>query len=70
MPLVIAPLDTIIHVVKVNADDKTKKHLESLGLVINSELKVISSNGGNVIIEVKGVRLALNREIAMKIYVA
>ena len=70
MPLVIAPLDTIIHVVKVNADDKTKKHLESLGLVINSELKVTSSNGGNVIIEVKGVRLALNREIAMKIYVA
>lgn len=70
MPIVIAPLNTILTVVKVNADEKTKKHLESLGVFINGKLTVIASNGGNVIIEVKGVRLALNRDVATKIFVA
>lgn len=70
MPLVIAPIDTTLKVVRVNADEKTKKHLQSLGVVINGVIKVISSNGGNVIVEVLGVRIALNRDIAMKIFVA
>ncbi len=70
MPLVIAPRDTSLKVVKVNADEKTKKHLQSLGVVINGIIKVISSTGGNVIVEVLGVRIALNKDIAMKIFVA
>ena len=70
MPIVIAPLDTELKIVRVTADEKTKKHLESLGIVANGQIKVISSTGGNVICEVKGVRLALNRDVAMKIFVA
>ena len=70
MPLVIAPIDTNLKIVRVNADEKTKKHLQSLGVVINGIIKVISSTGGNVIVEVLGVRIALNKDIAMKIFVA
>jgi len=70
MPIIIAPLDTELNVVKVLADEKTKKHLQSLGIVIGSKLIVISSNGGNSIVVVKGVRLALNRDVASKILVA
>ena len=70
MPLVIAPRDTNLKIVRVNADEKTKKHLQSLGVVINGIIKVISSTGGNVIVEVLGVRVALNKDIAMKIFVA
>ena len=70
MPLVIAPIDTNLKIVRVNADEKTKKHLQSLGVVINGVIKVISSTGGNVIVEVLGVRIALNKDIAMKIFVA
>ncbi len=70
MPIVIAPKDVELNVVKVVADDKTKKHLQSLGLVVGTKLKVISSNGGNTIVVVKGVRLALNRDVASKILVA
>ena len=70
MPLTIAPLDTILTIVKVIGDEKTKKHLQSLGVVLNGKISVISNSNGNVIIEVKGVRLALNRDIASKIFVA
>ena len=70
MPLVIAPLNTLLTIVKINADEKTKKHLASLGVVINDKVTVISSNAGNLIIEVKGVRLAINRDTATKILVA
>lgn len=70
MPIVIAPIDEELSIVKVLADEKTKKHLQSLGVVVGSKITVISTNGGNAIIIVKGVRLALNRDIASKILVA
>ena len=70
MPIVIAPIDEELSIVKVLADEKTKKHLQSLGVVVGSKITVISANGGNAIVIVKGVRLALNREIASKILVA
>ena len=70
MPIVIAPIDEELSIVKVLADEKTKKHLQSLGVVVGSKITVISSNSGNAIVIVKGVRLALNREIASKILVA
>ena len=70
MPIVIAPLDTELTIKKVLADEKTKKHLESLGVVIGGKISVISTHGGNVICIVKGVRLGLNSDIARKILVA
>ena len=70
MPIVIAPTDVELTIVKVLADEKTKKHLQSLGVVVNGKISIVSSNGGNVICIVKGVRLGLNRDVATKILVA
>ncbi len=70
MPLVIAPAGQNLKVIKVLTDEKTKKHLESLGITINSDLSVISKSGGSVIILVKDGRLALDNELATKIMVA
>ncbi len=70
MPIVLAPKDVELKVIKVLLDEKTKKHLESLGITINSKITVISSNNGNVIIKIKDGRLALNRDVASKILVA
>jgi len=70
MPIVIAPLDTELTIKKVLLDEKTKKHLESLGIVIGGKISIISTHGGNVICIVKGVRLGLNNDIARKILVA
>lgn len=70
MPLTLAPLNVDLRILKVISDNKTKKHLESLGIVENSNVNVISNHGGNLILIVKSVRLALNKEIAAKIFVA
>lgn len=70
MPIFIAPHKTDLKVVKLLLDDSTKKHLENLGITVGSKLQVLSSESGSVILLVKNGRLALDRNIAMKILVA
>lgn len=70
MPLVVAPIGKELRILKISTDEKTKKHLESLGITVNSKLKLLSSGGGSVICVVKDGRLALNKEVAVKIFVA
>ena len=68
MPLVFAPIGKDLRIVKILTDDKTKKHLESLGITIDST--IISQSGGSVICLIKDGRLALDKEMATKILVA
>lgn len=70
MPIFIAPHNTDLKVVKLLLNDSTKKHLENLGITVGSKLQVLSSESGSVILLVKNGRLALDRNIAMKILVA
>ena len=70
MPIALAPINQELKVIRVLADDKTKKHLESLGILVNSSLTVVSSVNGGVVVAVKEGRLALDRSIASKILVA
>ena len=70
MPIALAPLNINMRVVKVLTDEKTKKHLESLGILVNSSIKIISSINGGVVVAVKEGRLALDRTVASKILVA
>ncbi len=68
MPLIFAPVERALKVIKIMADDKTKKHLENLGITINSELQVLNS-GSSVIVLIKATRLALDSGLASKIFV-
>ena len=69
MPIVLAPIDEELTVFRIGTDEKTRKHLQSLGLVLNSKIRLIACSHGNVIIEVKGIRLAMNKDVATKIFV-
>lgn len=70
MPLVVAPINVPVRVVKILADEKTKKHLESLGVTIGSEIVIISQSGGSIICKIKDGRMAFDKNIATKILVA
>ena len=70
MPIVIAPLNTELRIVRILVDEKTKRHLQNLGIVVDGHISILSSNAGNVICNVLGVRIALNKDIATKILVA
>lgn len=69
IPLVIAVENTPLEILKVSADDKTKRHLENLGLLKGATITLISKNNGDVILKVKDGRLAINSDLATKIYV-
>lgn len=69
MPIVVAPIGENLRVVRILTDDKTKKHLESLGITIDSRLAVLSHSGGSIILYVKDGRLALDKNLATKILV-
>ncbi|MBR4377630.1 MAG: ferrous iron transport protein A [Bacilli bacterium] len=70
MPITLAPLNTDIRIVRILTDDKTKKHLEDLGININATIQVLSSVNGGVVVAINNGRLALDHSIASKILVA
>ena len=49
MPIVLAPTNQQLRIVRIAADDKLKKHLESLGITLDGEITVLSSSGGSVV---------------------
>ena len=55
MPIGLAPIDTELTIIKILADEKTRRHLESLGVVAKGKITVISSNGGNAICVIQDV---------------
>lgn len=70
MPIVLAPVDTELIILKIVANQDVKRHLEDLGITIGSKIKLIANSGGNVICEIKDGRIALDTETARKIFVA
>lgn len=70
IPLGIAPIGISCKIAKISADDKVKKHLENLGFIVGQSITPLSDNAGSVIIRIKEGKLALNSEIAMKVFVA
>ena len=70
MPIVIAPINCNLRVVRISADEKTKKHLESLGITVNGEIMVLSSSGGTIVCKIKDGRIALDHDLSTKIFVA
>jgi ferrous iron transport protein A len=69
LPLVFAPVGESNTIKKIGGSTEVKKHLENLGFVAGGEVTVINEIGGNVIVNVKGARVAVSREMAQKIMV-
>ena len=69
MPLVYAPTNQQLKIVRITADDKTKKHLESLGFAVGGELSLLSCSGGSVVCKIKDGKIALDGNLSAKIFV-
>ncbi len=70
MPIILAPLNKELRILRVMTDEKTKKHLENLGVTQNGTLTVLSAGGGAVVCKIKEGRVALDSNISTKILVA
>ena len=69
MPLTMLGTGLRRKIAAVHGDDAVKKHLIELGLIEGAEIEVIADNGGNLIIALYGSRLAVNRDLAKRIFV-
>ena len=69
MPLSLAAVGEEQTVLRIGGKPEVKKHLENLGFVSGSKVKVITMLSGNVIVQVKEARVAISREMAQKILV-
>jgi len=69
MPLILANAGQEMKIKKVTGNDETRRFLSSLGFVTNEIVTIISELGGNVIINVKGTRVALDKGMASRIIV-
>lgn len=69
MPLSFAQTGDEYMIKRVGGKPEVKQHLKDLGFVEGAPVRVISELGGSLIIEVKEVRIALNRDMAAKIMI-
>ena len=68
LPLTYASPEAEHIIVKVNGNADVKKHLESLGFVAGGSIRVISSLGKNIIVNVKDSRIATSRSFHKAFY--
>ena len=69
MPLTMASIGEANTIRKVGGNEETKRFLENLGFVAGAEITVVSSIGGNVIVNIKDSRVAINQDMARHIMV-
>lgn len=69
MPLFLAPQGEAVKIVRVSADSKTLKRLGDMGVIPGAELTLLSCANGNAVVNVRGSRIALDRNIARSIIV-
>ena len=70
MPISLAPINEEVIVRKIACDAKENSRLAALGLTKDAKVTVLSSQMGAVVLLIKGSRLALDRQIAARIFVA
>ena len=68
MPLAMAKSGETVVIRKITGKDSIRQHLAELGLVDES-VTVVSELGGNIILQVKDSRIALDRSMATRIMV-
>ncbi len=69
MPLSFSKTGETNVIKKIGGKEETRKFLESLGFVTGSVVTVISEISGNLIVNIKNSRVAINKEMANKIIV-
>lgn len=67
IPITMASSGESVLVKKITGKDETRRHLNELGLVEGDTVTVIQNNNGNLILQVKDGRIALDEKLAMRI---
>ena len=69
MPLTMAKTGETVTIRKITGRDEVRQHLAELGFVVDSDVTVVSEIAGNLILQVKDSRIALDRSMANRIMI-
>jgi ferrous iron transport protein A len=69
MPLSLADMGEENIIKKVGGNPEVRSHLADLGFVPGGSVTVVTTMGGNLIVNVKDSRVAISKEMANKIMV-
>ncbi len=69
MPLTMARTGETVTIRRITGKDSVRQHLAELGFVVDGGVTVVSKNGGNLILQVKDSRVALDETMANRIMI-
>ena len=69
MPLTMAGIGEPVVIRKITGKDQVRQHLAELGFVVDGTVTVISRLAGNLILQVKDSRIALDSTMANRIMI-
>ena len=69
MPLSMAKTGETVTIRKITGKDEVRQHLAELGFVVDSDITVVNEIGGNLILQVKDSRVALDKSMANRIMI-
>lgn len=69
MPLTMVNQGEPVTIRKITGKDEVRQHLAELGFVVDETVTVVSDLSGNLIVQVKDSRIALDRGMANRILV-
>lgn len=69
MPLTMAKPGETVVIRKITGKDEVRQHLAELGFVVDSPVTVISEISGNLILQVKDSRIALDKTMANRVMI-
>ena len=69
MPLTLAQLGKGNKIIKIGGSASERNRMRDMGFIEGEEVRVLSSVSGNLIVEVKNVRFALDKKFAARIMI-
>ena len=69
MPLTMLNIGETGKIKRIGGNEETRRFLNNLGFVVGTEVSVGSAIGGNVIVNIKDSRVAINEDMAKRIMV-
>lgn len=69
MPLTMAKTGETVTIRKITGRDEVRQHLAELGFVVDSDVTVVSEIAGNLILQVKDSRIALDKTMANRMMI-
>lgn len=69
LPLTMAKTGETVTIRKITGKDEVRQHLAELGFVVDGVVTVVSEIAGNLILQVKDSRIALDKTMASRIMI-